>query len=135
ARAGIDLQVEKRVLIDVQDIFHKMAERALSAAYAFYYNKELENAHSAHADTRATLEIFKAQMERYPQLPNNRRDLAHWMGNDRRVDLEGRIVLNDNMIPVFNFGKHKGRPVKEVFDTEPSYYSWMMDGDFSAHTK
>ncbi len=135
ARVGIDLQVEKRELIDVQVIFHKMEERTLGAAYRFYCEKNLENAHSAHADTLATLEVFKAQMERYTQLPNNLRELAKWMGNDAKVDLEGRIVLNENQIPVFNFGKHKGKSVKQVFQSEPSYYSWMMEGDFSAHTK
>lgn len=135
ARVGIDLQVEKRELIDVQVIFHKMEERTLSAAYRFYCDKDLKNAHSAHADTMATLEVFKAQMEKYAQLPNNLRDLAKWMGNDSKIDLEGRIVLNENKIPVFNFGKHKGKSVKQVFMAEPSYYSWMMEGDFSAHTK
>jgi DNA polymerase III subunit epsilon len=135
ARVGIDLQVEKRELIDVQVIFHKMEERTLAAAYRFYCDKDLENAHSAHADTMATLEVFKAQIEKYNQLPKTLRGLAQWMGNDVKVDLEGRIVLNENQIPVFNFGKHKGKSVKQVFQAEPSYYSWMMDGDFSAHTK
>jgi DNA polymerase III subunit epsilon len=134
-RVGIDLQVERRNLVDVQVIFHKMEERTLSAAYKFYCNKTLENAHSATADVEATWEVFLEQVKRYSVLPDSIAALAQWMGNDKRVDMENRLVRNEQGIAVFNFGKHKGKPVSEVFAREPSYYNWMMDGDFSSHIK
>jgi DNA polymerase-3 subunit epsilon len=113
-----------------------MEQRTLSAAYKFYCEKELENAHSAQADTVATYEILKAQLDRYPQtLQNDVKMLAEFSTKSKMVDYAGRIVYNDKDVPVFNFGKHKGKPVTEVFASEPSYYSWMMNGDFTLDTK
>jgi DNA polymerase-3 subunit epsilon len=134
-RAGYDLQVDKRNLIDAQVIFHKMEERTLIAAYRFYCDKELVNAHSAEADVNATWEVLKAQLNRYEGLPKEPKALAEWMGNGNKVDLEGRLVKNDRGEIVFNFGKHKGRTVASVFSQEPAYYSWMMGGDFSSSLK
>lgn len=135
-RAGIDFDFRKRNLVDVQNIFHKMEQRTLSAAYKFYCQKDLENAHSAEADTLATYEILKSQLDRYPdKLQNDVKMLAEFSTRSKLVDYAGRIALNDKDVPVFNFGKHKGKPVEEVFRTEPSYYSWMMNGDFTLDTK
>ncbi|MBQ5783586.1 MAG: 3'-5' exonuclease [Bacteroidales bacterium] len=135
-RADIDFDFRKKHLVDVQNIFHKMEQRTLSAAYKFYCEKELENAHSAEADTVATYEILKAQLDRYPQtLQNDVKMLAEFSTKSKMVDYAGRIVYNDKDVPVFNFGKHKGKPVTEVFASEPSYYSWMMNGDFTLDTK
>ncbi len=134
-RVGMDIGIESREVIDVQVIFHKMEERTLSAAYRFYCNKNLEDAHSAKADTLATWEVFKAQTERYASLPESIAEIAKFTGNDKRVDLEGRLVKNDKGEIVFNFGKHRGKPVAEVFSREPGYYNWMMEGDFPAYTK
>ncbi len=135
-RADIDFDFRKKHLVDVQNIFHKMEQRTLSAAYKFYCEKELENAHSAQADTVATYEILKAQLDRYPQtLQNDVKMLAEFSTKSKMVDYAGRIVYNDKDVPVFNFGKHKGKPVTEVFASEPSYYSWMMNGDFTLDTK
>ena len=134
-RVGMDINIEARELIDVQVIFHKMEERTLSAAYRFYCNKNLEDAHSAKADTQATWEVFKAQTERYPTLPTSIAEIAKFTGNDKKVDLEGRLVKDENGIIIFNFGKHRGKPVVEVFAKEPGYYNWMMEGDFPAYTK
>ncbi|MBQ1219621.1 MAG: 3'-5' exonuclease [Bacteroidales bacterium] len=135
-RADIDFDFRKKYLVDVQNIFHKMEQRTLSAAYKFYCEKELENAHSAEADTVATYEILKAQLDRYPQtLQNDVKMLAEFSTKSKMVDYAGRIVYNDKDVPVFNFGKHKGKPVTEVFASEPSYYSWMMNGDFTLDTK
>lgn len=134
-RVGMDIGIESREVIDVQVIFHKMEERTLSAAYRFYCNKNLEDAHSAKADTLATWEVFKAQTERYDSLPKSIAEIAKFTGNDKRVDLEGRLVKNDAGEIVFNFGKHRGKPVADVFAREPGYYNWMMEGDFPAYTK
>ncbi len=135
-RAGIDFDFRKKHLVDVQNIFHKMEQRTLSAAYKFYCEKDLENAHSAQADTVATYEILKAQLDRYPNtLENDIKKLAEFSSKTKMVDYAGRIVLNDKDIPVFNFGKHKGKPVADVFTSEPSYYAWMMNGDFTLDTK
>ena len=131
-----DFDFRKRKLIDVQTIFHKMEQRTLSAAYKFYCQKDLENAHSAEADTLATYEILKAQLDRYPEtLQNDMSFLAEFSTKNKNVDYAGRIVYNEKNIPVFNFGKHRGVPVKEVLAKEPSYYSWMMNGDFTLDTK
>lgn len=131
-----DFDFRKRKLIDVQTIFHKMEQRTLSAAYKFYCQKDLENAHSAEADTLATYEILKAQLDRYPEtLQNDMSFLAEFSTKNKNVDYAGRIVYNEKNIPVFNFGKHRGVPVKEVLTKEPSYYSWMMNGDFTLDTK
>lgn len=135
-RCGIDFDFRKKHLVDVQNIFHKMEQRTLSAAYKFYCQKELENAHSAEADTVATYEILKAQLDRYPDaLENDIKMLAEFSSKSKMLDYAGRIVLNDKDVPVFNFGKHKGKPVTEVFTSEPSYYAWIMNGDFTLDTK
>jgi DNA polymerase-3 subunit epsilon len=134
-RAGVDFDVENRKFIDAQRIFHMMEPRNLSAAYRFYCDKTLENAHSAEADTRATWEIIKAQIDRYPQLKNNVADLGKISGQDNLVDLAGRMIYNAEGKEVFNFGKHRGKKVEEVFKAEPGYYQWMMDNDFSLDTK
>ena len=134
-RAGVDIDLRKRKLIDVQNIFHKMEQRTLVAAYKFYCGKDLTNAHSAEADTRATYEVLKAQLDRYPELENDMGFLSEFSTRTRNVDYAGRIVLNNNDEPVFNFGKHKSRRVADVLRDESSYYSWMMNGDFTLDTK
>ena len=135
-RAGISVDFKRRRFVDVQNIFHKMEQRTLVAAYKFYCDKDLTNAHSAEADTLATLEVLQAQLDRYPDdLKNDIGFLAEFSCRDQNVDYAGRIVYNDKGVEVFNFGKHKGRSVSEVFRTEPSYYSWMMNGDFPQYTK
>ena len=123
------------LLIDLQNIFHKMEQRTLVAAYRFYCGKELEGAHSAEADTVATYEVLKSQLDRYPELKNDVKALAEFSRGGRSLDLAGRIVLNDNDEPVFNFGKHKGSKVIDVFRREPSFYAWMVQGDFPKNTK
>jgi len=134
-RAGVDVDFRRRKFIDVQNIFHKMEQRTLVAAYRFYCDKELDNARSAEADTRATYEVLKAQLDRYPELQNDVTALAEFSTRGEVVDYAGRIVYNDKGIEVFNFGKYRGRSVSEVFQEEPSYYSWMMNGDFPLYTK
>lgn len=134
-RAEIEFEITSRKLVDVQNIFHKMEQRTLSAAYQFYCGKPLVNAHSAEADTLATYEILEAQVMRYENLKKDVPFLSEFSMNTRNVDLMGRIVYNDKNVPVFNFGKHTGKPVTDVFEKEPSYYNWMMDGDFPLYTK
>jgi DNA polymerase III subunit epsilon len=134
-RADIQFDVRGRKLVDVQNIFHKMEQRTLNAAYKFYCQKEIEHAHSAEADIVATLEVLEAQLERYPDLQNDVDFLHDFSCNNSNVDLAGRIVFNQSKQEVFNFGKHKGRTVDEVFKIEPSYYDWMMKGDFPLQTK
>lgn len=135
-RCGVDIDLRKTKFVDVQNIFHKMERRTLVAAYRFYCDKDLENAHSAMADTRATLEVLEAQLDRYPdELTNSVDFLSEFSAMTRNVDFAGRIVLNDKDEEVFNFGKHKGRKVVDVLRMEPSYYSWMMQGDFPLNTK
>ena len=134
-RADVDFDFRKRKLVDVQNIFHKMEQRTLTAAYKFYCQKDLENAHSAEADTLATYEILKAQLDKYPDLQNDVKFLAEFSTKSKFVDYAGRIVYNEKDIPVFNFGKHNGRAVTDVLKAEPSYYSWMMNGDFTRDTK
>jgi DNA polymerase III subunit epsilon len=134
-RAGMDFDIDQRSIIDVQAIFHKMEQRTLTAAYKFYCEKELQNAHDAEADTKATWEVFNAQLARYEQLSKDLPGIISFIGNNNRVDLEGRIVKNDKGEEIFNFGKHKGKKVTQVFETEPSYYNWILDGDFSGYTK
>ncbi|HBI81397.1 MAG TPA: DNA polymerase III subunit epsilon [Bacteroidales bacterium] len=134
-RAGVDIDLKKRKFIDVQTIFHKMEKRTLTAAYKFYLDKDLVNAHSAEADTLATFEILCAQLERYPELKNDIDFLAEFSSFNRNVDFAGRIIFDDKGVEIFNFGKHKGKPVVDVLRAEPSYYSWMMNGDFPLHTK
>jgi DNA polymerase-3 subunit epsilon len=134
-RTDIDFNFRKRRYVDVQVIFHKKEQRTLSAAYHFYCRKELENAHSAEADTAATYEILKSQLDMYPDLENDVERLADFSSFGNNVDFAGRIILDENGVEVFNFGKHKGKPVEQVFNEEPSYYSWMMNGDFPLYTK
>ncbi|HOZ82266.1 MAG TPA: exonuclease domain-containing protein [Bacteroidia bacterium] len=135
-RAGIEFDIRGRKLIDVQHIFHKMEQRTLSAAYKFYCNQELIDAHSAEADVRATYEVLEAQLERYSdQLQPDAAFLHAFCNNSKNVDLAGRIVYDDKKREVFNFGKYKGRLVTDVFKTDPSYYDWMLKGDFSRDTK
>ncbi|MBD5238036.1 MAG: 3'-5' exonuclease [Bacteroidales bacterium] len=135
ARVGINFDISDRKFVDVQNIFHKMEQRTLVAAYRFYCNKELEGAHSALADTQATYEVLKSQLDRYPDLENDVEKLADFSRAGRGIDLAARFVLDDNDVPVMNFGKHKGQPVKEVFRKEPSFYAWMMQGEFARNTK
>jgi DNA polymerase-3 subunit epsilon len=134
-RCNIDFNFTKRKYIDVQVIFHKKEQRTLSAAYQFYCKKELEGAHGSKADTAATYEVLKSQLDRYPDLENDVEKLAVFSTFGTNVDFAGRIILDENGIEVFNFGKHKGRGVEKVFAEEPSYYSWMMNGDFPLYTK
>jgi DNA polymerase III subunit epsilon len=134
-RANLELDIEKIHIIDVQAIYHKMEQRTLAAAYKFYCNQELTNAHDAEADTIATFEVFKAQLNKYENLQKDIPGIISFLGANNRVDLEGRIVKNDKGEEVFNFGKHKGKKVTQVFENEPSYYNWMLDGDFSGYTK
>ena len=135
-RAGIDIDMRKTRFIDVQNIFHKMEQRTLVAAYKFYCQKELTDAHAAEADTRATYEVLKAQLDRYPDdLQNDMEFLSEFSTRTKDADFAGRIIYNDEGVECFNFGKHKGRPVADVFREEPSYYAWMMNGDFPGYTK
>lgn len=134
-RAEIAFEVKGKSLVDVQNIFHKMEERTLAAAYKFYCNKHLENAHSAEADIKATYEILRAQIQRYESLKNDVGFLHEFSSRSNNVDFAGRIVYDKNGKEVFNFGKHKGLTVEEVLRREPSYYSWMMQGDFPLYTK
>ena len=133
---GVNIDMTKRKFIDVQTIFHKMEQRTLVAAYKFYCGKNLEDAHSADADTRATYEVLKAQLDRYPSLQNDVNFLSEFSTQNKNVDFAGRIIYNDKNVEVFNFGKHKGCPVEEVFRTiDRGYYDWMMQGDFPQNTK
>jgi len=134
-RAEIDFDIQERKFIDVQNIFHKMEQRTLAAAYRFYCNKSLEDAHSAEADVRATFEILQAQIEKYNSLQNDVASLHTFSSMNDNVDLAGRIVRDKKGTEVFNFGKHKGKSVIQVFLSEPSYYNWMMEGDFPLYTK
>ncbi|MEF9931934.1 MAG: 3'-5' exonuclease [Bacteroidales bacterium] len=135
-RVGIDFDFRKRHLVDVQNIFHKLEQRTLTAAYKFYCQKDLENAHSAEADTVATYEILKAQLDRYPNtLKNDVAMLAEFSTRSKLVDYAGRIILNEKEEPTINFGKHKGKTVEYVLKNEPSYYGWIMNGDFTLDTK
>lgn len=134
-RAGVDLDMTRRKFIDVQVIFHKMEQRTLSAAVKFYCGKELEGAHSADADTRATYEVLQAQLDRYPDLQNDIAWLSEYSSHTNNVDFAGRIVYNEKGIEVFNFGKYKGMPVVDVLRRDPGYYSWIMQGDFTLNTK
>ena len=135
-RAGMNVNLAKCRRVDVQNIYHKLERRTLIAAYQFYCHKNLEDAHSALADTKATYEVLCAQLDHYPDaLQNDVTFLADYSQMNRNVDFAGRIVLNDDGVECFNFGKHKGKPVVEVLAKEPSYYSWMMNGSFTRNTK
>ncbi len=134
-RAGVDFDLRKRKFIDVQVIFHKMEQRTLIAAYKFYCKKDLEDAHSAEADTLATYEILKAQLDYYENLQNDVDYLSVFSTQNRSVDLAGRIIYNDKDIEVFNFGKYKGEPVEDVLKKDPGYFGWILNGDFPLYTK
>ena len=133
-RAGINVDIETKKLLDVQKVFHMMEQRTLSAAYQFYCHKTLQDAHTAEADATATWEILEAQIEKYPQIGNTVDSIVKFTGEDEIIDFARRFVY-ENGIPVFNFGKHKGKPVTQVLKEEPQYYDWMMKGDFALHTK
>lgn len=135
-RAGVDVDFTRCRFVDVQTIFHKMERRTLEAAYKFYCDKVLTDAHSAEADTRATLEVLKAQLDRYPEdLQNDVEFLATFTAQQRNLDLAGRFVYNEKDEVVINFGKHKGTPVADVLKKEPGYYDWVMKADFPEDTK
>ncbi len=133
-RAEVDFDMKNRKLLDVQNIFHKMEPRTLTAAYKFYCSKSLDGAHSAEVDATATYEILEAQIKHYSDLGNNIDSILKVIGEDQVVDFARRFVM-ENGTEVFNFGKFKGRPVSEVLKAEPQYYDWMMKGDFPQHTK
>ncbi len=148
-RAGVEIDLKKRKFIDVQVIFHRMEQRTLSAAYKLYCNKDLVDAHSSRADTYATYEVLKAQLDKYVGKPTNNEELngkqeifqndvdflSRFSSHNRNVDFVGRIIYDDKGREVFNFGKYKGMLVEEVLAKDPSYYSWMMNGDFPLYTK
>ena len=135
-RVGVDVDFKNRKFVDVQNIFHKMEERTLVAAYRFYCNKDLTEAHSAEADTLATYEVLKAQLDRYDILENSIESLAKFSTRVETADYAGRIAYNDKGEEIFTFGKYKGIPERKVFEEiDPSYYSWLMNGDFPAYTK
>ena len=147
-RAEVDFSLTERFFVDVQNIFHQMEQRTLKAAYRFYCDKSLENAHSAEADVRATYDVLRSQLDRYQDkewedkagnvsvpVVNDVEALHRFTNLNRPVDFAGRMVFNEQGEEIFNFGKHKGRTVESVFAAEPSYYSWMMQGDFPLYTK
>ncbi|MDE5686528.1 MAG: 3'-5' exonuclease [Paramuribaculum sp.] len=134
-RAGIVLDMSKTRLVDVQTIYHKLEPRNLTAAYRFYCGKNLDDAHSASADTRATLEVLKAQLERYSELTNDIKSLSEFSSHGRNVDFAGRLVFNDDNKEVINFGKYKGKIAEDVLRNDPGYYSWIQQGDFQQNTK
>ncbi len=146
-RVGIEFDVANKKILDAQKIFHLMEKRNLSSAYRFYCNKELEGAHSAMADTLATFEVFNEQLKRYEGMQvtdlkgtvmgkvANDMEVIHEITNQRMVDLAGRLIFNEKGEEIFNFGKHKGKRVSDVFQVEPSYYDWMLNGDFPLDTK
>ena len=134
-RVDVDIDLKKHNFIDSMVIFYKMEQRTLSAAYKFYCDKELENAHSSEADTRATYEILLAQLEKYNELENSVDFLAKFSEQNQNVDYMGRIIYNEKGVEIFNFGRYKGMIVADVFRRDPSYYAWMMQGDFPRYTK
>ena len=147
-RAEVDIDLKKKKFVDVQAIFHKMERRTLSAAYRYYCHNELDNAHTAMADTQATYEVLKAQLDLYQDatyedvhgieskpIKNDIEALSHFSSYDRNVDFVGRIVYDDNGVEVFNFGKNKGMPVEQVFREQPGYFGWILNGEFPLYTK
>ncbi len=134
-RNDVDFEMKGRKVVDVQNIFHKMEQRTLVAAYKFYCNGDLTNAHSAEADTRATMEVLKAQLEKYDELEGDVQMLHEFSRRGKAVDFAGHIIENEQGEPVFNFGKNKGKSVVEVLKTQPGYYSWMIDAQFPSYTK
>ena len=134
-RAGIDFDFSKARFIDVQTIYHKKEPRTLVAAYRYYCGKELEGAHGALYDTRATMEVLLAQLERYDDLPAEIGPLSEYACANRNVDIAGRLIYDDQNREIINFGKYKGRVAQEVLEKDPGYYSWIMQGDFPRNTK
>lgn len=134
-RAGVDIDLNRRKFVDVQTIYHKMEQRTLAAAYKFYCNKDLNNAHTAEADTMATYEVLKAQLDRYPELQNDIDFLSKYSSYNNNVDFAGRMIYNDKGEEVFNFGKYKGQLVTDVLRRDPNYYEWIINGDFALNTK
>lgn len=134
-RAGIDFDMNDRKSIDVQVIFHKKEQRTLSAGYKFYCNKELEEAHSAEADTNATYEILKAQLDRYDDIENSVEALSHYSSHSKRADFAGFILFNEKDQEIFSFGKYKGRVVEDVLKENPGYNAWIQNADFPLYTK
>ena len=134
-RAGVDVNFKRLRFVDVQNIFHKMEQRTLVAAYKIYCDKDLTDAHSAEADTMATYEVLKAQLDRYPELQNDIDALADFSSRGETADYAGRIGYDDKGVEVFTFGKYRGRSVERVFEEDPSYYTWIMNGDFPLYTK
>ncbi len=147
-RADVDIDLKKRKFIDVQAIFHKMEKRTLAAAYKFYCSKELTDAHSAMADTKATYEVLKAQLDVYQDVEyednkgnkskpivNDMEKLSEFSSYDRNLDFVGRIVYNEEGVPVFNFGKNKGVPVEQVLEEQPGYFGWILNSEFPLYTK
>jgi DNA polymerase-3 subunit epsilon len=134
-RAGLDFDMKNRVAVDIQTIFHKKEERTLSAAYKFYCGLSLENAHSAEADTLATYEILKAQLERYEDLPKDMKSLSEYTTRKKSVDFAGFIALDKDNEEIFTFGKHKGDKVEKVLEAEPGYFGWIQNADFPLYTK
>lgn len=133
-KAGLNFDITDKNLLDVQKVYHMMEPRTLSAAYRFYCDKQLDNAHSAEVDAQATLEVLEAQVEKYEQLGNSVDSILKFTGKEEIVDFARRFVM-ENGIEVVNFGKHKGRPLVDVLKSEPQYYDWMMKGEFPLHTK
>jgi DNA polymerase-3 subunit epsilon len=134
-RAGVDIDLNKRKFIDVQTIFHKKEQRTLSAAYKFYCGKELTDAHTAEADTRATYEVLKSQLDKYSDLENDVEFLSKYSSFNKNVDFAGRFVYDEQENEIINFGKHKGKKLLDVLNSDPGYYGWMMSGDFTLDTK
>jgi DNA polymerase-3 subunit epsilon len=136
-RAGCDFDVSSRRFVDVQNIFHKMEQRTLAAAYQFYCEKPMQNAHNALYDARVTLDVFRAQLDRYEALENNVDYLSAFSkaGNYNLLDFAGRLAINEHGEAIYNFGKHKGKTIREVSRIEPGYYGWMLDADFPLYTK
>lgn len=134
-RAGIDFDISRARMIDVQTIYHKKEPRTLVAAYRYYCGKELEGAHGALADTKATMEVLLAQLERYDDVPTEVGALAEYASANRNVDIAGRLVFDDKGREVINFGKYKGKLAEDVLGKDPGYYSWIMQGDFPRNTK
>jgi len=134
-RVGLDVDLSKRKMVDVQHIFYTMEPRTLSAAYKFFCEKELVDAHSAEADVSATIDVFLAQLEKYKKLGNTVESVLGVIGEEKIVDYARRFGYDDKGVEIFNFGKYKGKAVSEILKAEPQYYDWMMRGDFPLHTK
>ena len=134
-RAEVDFDMKNMVSIDVQTIFHKMEKRTLEAAYKFYCNKELSQAHSAEADTKATYEVLLSQLDRYPELENNVKKLAEFSNRKNSLDFAGFIGKNEDGEAIFTFGKHNGKKVEDILESEPGYFGWILNADFPLYTK